>query len=130
MRDRTRGLSREVSGGCTLGVALLTISGSALLAPGSLAALGQLGTLLVLGSLVLAIVASYQFPIHIRHKIKMAVTSIPFYLLAALLPPTLAGIAAATGFLVAELSVRQRRGNPMSSILTHVGRFATLAVLD
>jgi len=128
MGGRETPLRQELLGGGSVVVAIGTLS-SACLVPGSLVGLGRLpvlGTTLVL---MTGIVVSYQFPIHIRHGVKMAVTSIPFYLLAALLPPALAGGAAGMGFLLAELSVRRRRGNGMSTIVTHASRFAVLGLL-
>src|SRR5262245_14359558 len=64
------------------------------------------------GGLAIAVVAAYQFPIQVgfRHQIEM--TTIPFYLMAVLLPTAaLAATTAGVALAVAELLARPRRGN-------------------
>ncbi len=75
-----------------------------------------------------AIVAAYQFPIHINRHLKVEMTTVPTYLIAALLPTVpLAALAAGAGILTGELLNRTRRGNYWSDVFTAASRF-TLAV--
>lgn len=76
-----------------------------------------------------AVVAAYQFPLHIRPNTKLYMSSVPFYLLAVLVTPPLAAVAAAAGALVGETSVRARRGTLPSQIATEVGRRAIVVLL-
>jgi putative nucleotidyltransferase with HDIG domain len=78
--------------------------------------------------LVVAIIAAYQFPIHINHHLKVEMTTVPTYLIAVLLPTApLAATAAGLGILTGELVMRTRRGNYWSDVFTATSRF-TLAV--
>src|SRR5437868_8168553 len=85
-------------------------------------------TLFALG-LVAAIVVAYRFPIQIRRKTKVYMSSVPFYLLAVLVPPPLAATAAGVGALLGELSVRSQRGTFASDIASEVGRRVLVVLL-
>ncbi len=78
--------------------------------------------------LVGAIVVSYQYPIHVRHQLKVFLYTVAYYLLAALVPPPLAALAAGLGALTGELSRRASSGVYPSDIASEVGR-RTLMVL-
>src|SRR5947209_12845761 len=73
--------------------------------------------------LVVAVVLTFQFPIHVRHNTKIHMNSVPLYLMATLLPPPLAATAAGLGMLTGEISVRAERGNYISDIVTQSGRW-------
>lgn len=88
----------------------------------------SLPVFLILPVLIAGLVLSYQFPLHLRHQVKIQISSVPFYLMAALLPPVEAGLVALCGFGLAELSVRQKRGNTYSVVAIHAGRFALVAL--
>jgi hypothetical protein len=75
-----------------------------------------------------AVVLSQQFPIQIRHRVKVSVTSCALYLIAVLLSPLLAATIAGLAKLTAELITRKQRGAYPSDIATQVGR-STVAVL-
>lgn len=85
--------------------------------------------LIIAGSLIVGILLAYQFPIYIRHNTKICVISIPLFLIAALLPPALGGIAAMIGMLAGELSVRAKRGTRMVDISTMAGRWSAMVVV-
>jgi signal transduction histidine kinase len=55
--------------------------------------------------------------------------SVPFYLLAVLVPPPLAATAAGLGALLGELSVREQRGNSAGDIASEVGRRVLVVLL-
>ncbi len=78
--------------------------------------------------LVGAVVVSYQYPIHVRHQLKVFLFTVAYYLLAALVPPPLAALAAGLGALAGELSRRASSGSYPSDIASEVGR-RTLMVL-
>ncbi len=86
------------------------------------------GTVLVTICLVGATIAAYQFPLHVRPRTKVYMSSVPFYLLAVLVSPPLAGTAAGVAAFLGELSVRKTRGNGAGIIAAEVGR-RTLVVL-
>src|SRR5919198_809995 len=56
-------------------------------------------------------------------------SSVPFYLLAVLVPPPLAATAAGMGALLGELSMRARRGNRAGDIASEVGRRVLVVLL-
>jgi HD-GYP domain-containing protein (c-di-GMP phosphodiesterase class II) len=84
-------------------------------------------TLLALG-LIVALIVAYQFPIQIHYHQKMYMGSVPYFLMAVLLPAPLAATAAGLGTLLAELAVRQRRGNYPSDIATAAGRWTIIVM--
>jgi len=79
--------------------------------------------------LIGAIVVANRFPIHIRRKTKVYMTSVAFYLLAVLVPPALAATAAGVGALLGELSMRAQRGNSAGDIASEVGRRVLVVLL-
>src|SRR5437868_5844033 len=78
--------------------------------------------LLMALSLTVAIVAAYQYPIHLRHQTKLLMVSLVYYLLAVLVTPPLAATAAGLGALAGELARRRHSGAYASDIATEVGR--------
>jgi len=78
--------------------------------------------------LVGAVLVSYRYPIHVQHQLKVFLYTVAYYLLAALVPPPLAALAAGLGALAGELSRRANSGVYPSDIATEVGR-RTLMVL-
>lgn len=79
--------------------------------------------------LILATLAAYQFPIHIYPKTKIYMASVPFYLMAVLLPPALAATVAGLGALSGEVSVRSKRGSKAGQIATEIGRRMLVVLL-
>ena len=69
-----------------------------------------------------AVVAAYHYPIHVRHQTKVALVSVVYYLLAVLVPPPLAALAAGLGALGGEVSRRRASGAYPSDIASEVGR--------
>ncbi|HZT95310.1 MAG TPA: HD-GYP domain-containing protein [Chloroflexota bacterium] len=88
--------------------------------------LGHHGLLIVI--LLIPVVAAQQFPIHIRLNTKVQMTTIPMFLIAAFLEPSLAALVGGGAMLAGELTVRKQKGNYPSDIATDVGRWS-LAVL-
>jgi hypothetical protein len=78
---------------------------------------------------VLATVAAYQFPIHIFHKAKIYMASVPYYLMAVLLPPPLAAAVAGLAALSGEASVQTKRGTSPGQIAAETGRRMLIVLL-
>lgn len=95
--------------------------------PGSAA--GQPANLLLALCLVAATVAAYQFPIHIIPKTKIYMASVPYYLMAVLLPPPLAATAAGLAALSGEASVQTKRGTTAGQIAAETGRRMLIVLL-
>lgn len=81
--------------------------------------------LLLLACLVVAVVLSFQFPIYIRHHVKLCLSSIPLFVAAALLPPPLAASGALVAVLLAETAVCRQRGTIAGDIATSAARLST-----
>jgi putative nucleotidyltransferase with HDIG domain len=79
--------------------------------------------------LSLAVVLADWRPIHIEYHTKVALTTVPLYLIVVLLPPPLAALATGATHLVAELLHRKTRGNYPSDIATCVGRWVLLGLV-
>jgi HD-GYP domain-containing protein (c-di-GMP phosphodiesterase class II) len=69
-----------------------------------------------------AVVAAYYYPIHVRHQTKVLLVSVAYYLLAVLVSPPLAALAAGLGALGGEVSRRRASGAYPSDIASEVGR--------
>jgi hypothetical protein len=82
--------------------------------------------------LIVTLVLTQRFPIHVRQNSKIHLGSVPLYLMATLLPPPVAVSATLLGMLGGEVMMRRQRGGYWSDIATQVGRwtlggfFATL----
>ncbi len=79
--------------------------------------------------LVGAVVVCYRYPIHVRHQLKVFLYTVAYFLLAALVPPPLAALAAGLGALAGELSRRASSGAYPSDITSEVGRRALMVLL-
>ncbi len=80
-------------------------------------------------ALVIGVAVAYRFPIHLNRSRKVEITSVPLYLMAALLPGMpFAATAAGLGILIGEMSVRAERGNYYSDVLTAVGRWVIVVM--
>ena len=69
-----------------------------------------------------AVIMAQQYPIQIRHKTKVCLTSGTLCLIAVLLPPLLAATVTGLSKLAAEVMTREQRGIYPSDIATQVGR--------
>ncbi len=69
-----------------------------------------------------AVVVAYQYPVHVRHQTKVYLFTVAYYLLAVLVPPPLAALAAGLGALAGEISRRGSSGAYPSDIATEAGR--------
>ena len=116
-------------GAGTLTLALLALAAAWTRAPVGRGRPETVSVTLLALCLVAAIVVAYRFPIHLRRKTKAYMSSVPFYLLAVLVPPPLAATAAGVGALLGELSVRTRRGNSAGDIASEVGRRVLVVLL-
>lgn len=79
--------------------------------------------------LLAGLVLSYQFPIHLRPHSKVYMGSVPLYLMAALLPPPLAVLAAGLGIAVGNLRVRSRHALPLAAIASDAGRWMAVMAI-
>jgi signal transduction histidine kinase len=105
----------------TLGVVLLLLAALWLSATGSHMVVSGSDLLLSL-CLVVATVLTYRWPIHLRPYTKVSMASVPYYLLAVLVPPPLAAVSASFAALAGELSVQHVRGTTPASIAAESGR--------
>jgi len=76
-----------------------------------------------------AVVAAYRYPIHVRHQTKVLLVTVAYYLLAVLVPPPLAALAAGLGALGGEVSQRGRSGAYASDIATEAARRVVVVLL-
>jgi putative nucleotidyltransferase with HDIG domain len=72
--------------------------------------------------LVGAVVAAYHYPIHVRHQTKVALVTVMYYLLAVLVLPALATLAAGLAACSGEVGRRRSSGAYASDIASEVGR--------
>jgi hypothetical protein len=75
------------------------------------------------------VVVAYHYPIHLHRHTKVFVHSVPLYLMAALLLPSVAALTAALSTLIGELLVRSKRGNLPSDIATATSRWSIVVLL-
>lgn len=80
-------------------------------------------SLLLAALLLVAFLAAMRFPIHVRHNVKLMVSTLQLYLMAALLPPPLAALTAGIGWLIFALMRRNEMKLLPSDIATLVGRY-------
>ncbi len=86
-------------------------------------------TALISVFLVTLLVWAGTHPLHLRHKTKVHLTTLPLYLIALLLPPPVAAAVAGLGVLGAQLRMRPQTGNFASDIATAVSRWVFIVGL-
>jgi hypothetical protein len=69
-------------------------------------------------------------PIHLRHNIKVILTTVPLYVAAVLLSPIIAALTAGASTLAIQLLTRSQRGNTPSDIATAAGRWVIIAFVS
>jgi len=112
-------------GAATAGCALLALAALWWRAPA-----GPGGPAVALAAgLALAVVAAHRFPLGGRGRATLGLASVPYYLMAALLPAPLAAVAAGLGALGGDLSVRRARGLLAGDIASQVGRRVVVVAL-
>jgi signal transduction histidine kinase len=116
-------------GAGTVALALVALAVAWIRVPGDIGGPETVPVALLTLGLVVATVVALRFPIHIRRKTKVYMSSVPFYLLAVLVPSALAATAAGVGALLGELSVRAQRGNSAGDIASEVGRRVLVVLL-
>jgi signal transduction histidine kinase len=116
-------------GAGTGALALVALAVAWIRAPGGIGGPETVPVALLTLCLVVATVVASRFPIHIRRKTKVYMSSVPFYLLAVLVPSALAATAAGVGVLLGELSMRAQRGNSAGDIASEVGRRVLVVLL-
>lgn len=72
--------------------------------------------------LAMSMLLAYRFPVHIERHIHLCMETIPVVVIATLLAPPLAGLAAGLGRLGGGIAVRSRNGTYPSDIATQTGR--------
>lgn len=87
----------------------------------------SLDTLLVVGLLLTAVILAERYPIHLRHNMKLFITTAPLYLMAVMLPPPLAALAAGLSILIAEWQMHAVRGLSWSDLALAAGRWTIIA---
>src|SRR2546423_11751058 len=122
-------LPQPLVGAGTVALALVAIAVVWIKAPAGVGAPETVPVALLTLGLVVATVVASRFPIHIRRKTKVYMSSVPFYLLAVLVPSALAATAAGMGALLGELSMRAQRGNSAGDIASEVGRRVLVVLL-
>src|SRR5919201_4359687 len=122
-------LPQPLVGAGTVALALLALAVAWIRAPMRIGGPETVPVVLTALFLMGAIVVANRFPIPIRRQQKIYMTSVPFYLLAVLVPPPLAATAAGVGTLLSELSMRARRGNSAGTMASEVGRWVLVVLL-
>ncbi len=97
-------------------------------APTDWAKLNWFETAFVLAFLVCLLVWAGTHPLHLRHQTKVHLTTLPIYLIALLVPPALAGVAAGLGVLIGQLRMRPQTGNYPSDMAIAVSRWVMVAL--
>ena len=115
----TRIMPQPVVGATTAGIGVLAATVEWLSARGAGPSGQQWAVAIALAG---AIVAAYHFPVHVRHQTKIALVTMVYYLLAVLVPPALAAVAAGCGALAAEVLWRRYSGAYPSDIGSEAGR--------
>ena len=87
-----------------------------------------LGVTLEAMALAAAVVVAYQYPIHIRLHVKVQLSTMAYFLIAAVLPCRLLWCAG-FGTLLGEVSVREQRKLYPSDIATAVARWVLVVLL-
>ncbi len=82
---------------------------------------------LLLGS---ATCAAGKYPIHLRPRVKVLITTIPLYLTAILLPPLLAALTAGLSILAVEATAMAKKGNLPCDVATAASRWTIVALLS
>jgi HD-GYP domain-containing protein (c-di-GMP phosphodiesterase class II) len=85
--------------------------------------------LLIAVFLAVAIIIAGIFPIHIRHNIKIVLTTIPLYVAAMLLPPALAALVVGIAILLVEIITNSYTRNFVSDIATAISRWVIISFL-
>src|SRR3954452_12300770 len=80
--------------------------------------------------LAIAIISAGMNPIHFQHNIKVFLTTVPLYVVAMLLPPTVAALTAGLSILIVQLVTQSQSGNTPSDIATAAGRWVIIAFLS
>src|SRR5262245_29016445 len=80
--------------------------------------------------LVGALVVANRYPIHVQSHTKVLIISVPLFLMAVLLPPALAALAAGLGTLIDELKEHRRRRSLLSDIITSTSRWIIIVSLS
>lgn len=86
----------------------------------------ELGVLSLL--LVVAAMASFKYPVHIRHNVKLYMATIPLYILAVCLPPAPAALLAGIATFGGEMVARKHTGAFYSDIFTTAARYSTVVL--
>jgi hypothetical protein len=81
------------------------------------------GQALLTACLVVAIVLSYEFPIHVRYGTGLHIATAALFLVAVLFPPPVAAAAAGLGVLGGNIAIRSRRGLSVGEIASDAGRW-------
>src|SRR5690348_4924386 len=121
-----RMLPQPAVGTATAGCGVLSIVAAWRIDASALPGLSAMALALVL---VGAVVAAYRYPIHVRHQTKVALVTVVYYLLAVLVPPPLAALAAGLAALAGEVSRRRVSGAYPSDIASEVGRRLLMVLL-
>jgi putative nucleotidyltransferase with HDIG domain len=100
----------------------------ALTSPPVSAVSGPIVTAIMAPILFTAAAASYRFPIHIRHNVKLYMAGVPLYLLAVCLPPVPAAALASGAVLLGELDARRHTGAFASDIVGNVARYCLVVL--
>ena len=115
------GIITSVLAGAVLVAAWLPAGGSAR----SLTSVSGAVTVVLVG----AISVAYRFPLPLGRQTKVQMGSVPYYLLAVLMPLPLATLGAGVGAVLGELSVKRQRGTTVSDLATTAGRRVLVEVL-
>jgi HD-GYP domain-containing protein (c-di-GMP phosphodiesterase class II) len=128
MRERLSVILRPSAAGALVGSALALLGTWMLAAYAThTSAVGQ--TLALMLFLIVAVLVTDRYPIHIQRHTKISLISVPLYLMATLLPVYLAALAAGIAIATAELLARKERDSLPSDIVIATSRWIVMALL-
>ncbi len=79
-------------------------------------------------ALIGAVIVAGRYVIHFGYRFKMEVTTVPLFLMVALLPLPVAVTSAGLSILALELSQRSAKGNSINDIATAASRWVLIAL--
>ncbi len=79
--------------------------------------------------LVTMVILADAFPIQIRPHVKASLSTVPLYLIAVFLPPSVAGFSSGFAVFVSEVLTRRERGYSLFDIMIATARWVIVALL-
>jgi len=107
----------------SLSLALITSVSYVVADPRLLSGPRPSATWVLVPALFLAVAASFRFPIHVRHNLKLYMATVPLFVMATCLPPLVAGVLASLAWFAGEMLAREHTGAYVSDMATGAARY-------